>query len=139
MTDEKKPMTVDDAIGAYLKLRNKKDSMEAALKQQTDVISGVMKKLEHFLLTAAAEQGVDSFKTEHGTAFIKETDFASVEDWDALLEYVMNTKSFEFLTKKVNKTPVKEFIDANGGELPPGTSYGVQRGIQIRVPANNKK
>jgi hypothetical protein len=131
-------MTVDKLIGAYLKLRNKKDSIEAAAKQQTDNIAKLMTKLEQQLLQQCDAQGVDSFKTEHGTAFIKETDYASVEDWDAVIAFIEKNKAYEFLTKKVNKIPVREFIEEHNGEMPPGMSYGVRRGLTVRIPSTSK-
>lgn len=131
-------MTVDEAISAYLKLRIKKDSMDAATKQKTDAIKKIMTKLEHFLMEKADENGVDSFKTEHGTAFVKETDYASVEDWDKVVEFVTESQQFEFLTKKVNKVAVKEYIEENDGVLPPGMTYGIRKGMSVRIPPNSK-
>jgi len=138
MAEEKKAMTVDEAIAAFLKLRNKKDSMEAELKQKTDAIAKIMTKLEQYLMVQASEQGVDSFKTEHGTAFIKEADYASVEDWDVVLEFIADKQAYEFLTKKVNKLAVREYIEENDGLMPPGMTYGVRRGIQVRIPTGSK-
>lgn len=132
-------MTVDQIIGNYIKLRNKRDSLEAEVKQKTKAISDMMEKLEHKLLQLADDQGVDSFKTEHGTAFIKESDYASVEDWDAVLEFIEKEKAYEFLTKKVNKIPVREYIDTHEGVIPPGMSYGIRRGIQVRIPTKKAK
>jgi len=132
-------MNIDEAIAAYLKLRNKKESMEAELKQKTDSITKLMTKLEQFLMEECDKQGVDSFKTDSGTAFLKEADYASVEDWDAVLEFIEKNKAYEFLTKKVNKIPVREYIEENGGVLPPGMSYGMRRGLSVRIPTGSKK
>ena len=132
-------MNIDEAIAAYLKLRNKKESMEAELKQKTDSITKLMTKLEQFLMEECDKQGVDSFKTDSGTAFLKEADYASVEDWDAVLEFIEKNKAYEFLTKKVNKIPVREYIEENGGALPPGMTYGMRRGLSVRIPTGSKK
>ena len=132
-------MNIEEAIGAYLKLRNKKDSLEAELKQKTDSITKTMTKLEQFIMQECDKQGVDSFKTDSGTAFLKEADYASVEDWDAVLEFIENTKAYEFLTKKVNKIAVREYIDENGGALPPGMAYGMRRGLTVRIPTRSKQ
>jgi hypothetical protein len=131
-------MNIEDAIGAYLKLRNKKESLEAETKQKTDSIGKLMTKLEQFLMEECDKQGVDSFKTNNGTAFLKEADYASVEDWDAVIEFIEKSKSYEFLTKKVNKIAVREYIDENGGALPPGMTYGVRRGLSVRIPTGSK-
>jgi hypothetical protein len=135
MTDK---MTVDKAIENYVKLRIKKQEIENVVKEKTKKIDGLMTKLEHFLMTECAEQNVESFKTEHGTAFIKETDYASVDDWDAVIAFVAQEDAFEFMTKKVNKTAVKEYIEENKMP-PPGMSYGLRKDIQIRVPTTKSK
>jgi uncharacterized protein YlxP (DUF503 family) len=132
-------MTIDQAIESYLKLRDKKAAMEARLKEKTDMLNTVMTKLEHFLMEKANEQGVDSFKTDHGTAFIRETDYANVEDWDAVLDFIEKQKAYEFLTKKVNKIAVREYIEENEGSIPPGMAYGTRRALSVRIPATKKK
>ena len=38
-------MKVDDVIAAYMKLRDKKESMEAAVKEQTKTLKEQMEKL----------------------------------------------------------------------------------------------
>jgi hypothetical protein len=128
-------MTVDQVIGSYIKLRNKRDSIDAEAKQKTKLIGETMMKLEHHLMQLADAQGVDSFKTEHGTAFIKQSDYASVEDWDAVLGFIEGEKAYEFLTRKVNKLAVRDYIDTHEGVIPPGMSYGVRRDIQVRIPS----
>lgn len=133
-----KEMTVDKLIDAYLKLRNKKEALEASVKQKTEGITKLMTKLEQQLMQQCDEQGVDSFKTEHGTAFLKETDYASVDDWDAVVAFVSGSQAFEFLTKKLNKIAVREYIEENDGELPPGMSYGMRRGLTVKIPTGSK-
>ena len=61
---------VDDVIATYMKLRSQKEAIEAQMKEQTAAIKAKMEKLESWIKEQADVQGVTSFKTKHGTAFL---------------------------------------------------------------------
>lgn len=127
-------MTMGDVIKTYMTLREKKAVIVAALKEKTDKIDAAMGKIETYILAEANKQGVTSFKSNDGTAFISTVDYANVENWDALLEHITTTGQYELLNKAVNKTAVRGFIDQHKG-VPPGVKYGTKIGINIRKPA----
>lgn len=129
-------LTVDAAIAAYVKLRGKKSEIEAETKAKVGVINEQLAKIEAWLKLKADEQGVTSFKSAHGTAFLTTTDFAGVEDWDAFVEYVKENEAFHMLNKAVNKLSVRAYLDETK-ELPPGVKYGTKTEVQVRKP--NKK
>jgi hypothetical protein len=126
---------VDQVIAAYLKLRNKKDAIEAEAKERANELKGKMAKFEAWLKLRADEQGVTSFKTPHGTAFITTTDFANVADWDAVLEFIRTNDAYDMLEKRVSKTAVRAHIESTR-EVPAGVNYGTKLEVNIRKPAN---
>ncbi len=63
-------ITVDDVVAAYLKLRNKKEALEAETKDQVKTLKEKMEQFEAWIKEQADAQGVTSFKTKHGTAFL---------------------------------------------------------------------
>jgi hypothetical protein len=127
-------LQVDQVIAAYLKLRDKKDSMEAAVKEQVKEIKVKMEKLEAWLREQADAQGVTSFKTKAGTAFMTTTDFANVADWDAMLEFVRSNEAYDMLEKRVSKTAVRGYIEQHK-EVPAGVNYGTRLDVNVRRPA----
>lgn len=127
-------ITVDQAIAAYMKLRIQKDALENEVKEKVNTIKGKMTKLESWIKEQADAQGVTSFKTPSGTAFLTTTDFASVADWDAMLEYVREHDAFDMLEKRVSKTAVRSYIEAHK-QVPPGVNYGTKLEVNIRKPA----
>lgn len=131
-------ITVDKVVKAYIKLRNEKDAIMEKAKQECEEISANLDKLELWLRERSVEQGVDSFKTPHGTAFIVEKDYASVSDWPALLAWVRENEAFDVLTRGVSKTVVREYIQENNTQ-PPGVNYGVKREVQVRKPKVSAK
>lgn len=126
-------VNVDDVVSAYMKLRDKKESMEAAVKEQTKAIKEKMNQLEAWLKEKADADGVTSFKTKHGTAFLTTTDYATVADWDAVLNFIRENEAFDMLEKRVSKIAVRGYIESNKA-VPAGVNYGTKLEINIRKP-----
>ena len=134
--------SIDSLIEEYIDTRNSLDtarkewqSTEADYKQR-------MAEIEGILLAKSAETGVDSFKTQCGTAFKTTKDYVSYADDpgsdDLLHEYVMKTGDFGVFTRHLNKSHVKELIDA-GIELNEiGLKYDSEQVIQVRSPTKRK-
>jgi len=125
---------VDDVVATYMKLRSQKESMEAEVKDRVSTIKAKMEKLEAWIKEQADIQGVTSFKTKHGTAFLTTTDYANVADWDAVLDFIRTQEAFDMLEKRISKIAVRGYIEANKA-VPPGVNYGTKLEINIRKPA----
>ena len=126
-------VTVDDVVAAYLKLRNKKEAIEAEMKDQVKVLKEKMEQFEAWIKEQADAQGVTSFKTKHGTAFLTTTDYANVADWDAVLGFIRENEAYDMLEKRISKVAVRGYIDATKA-VPPGVNYGTKLEVNIRKP-----
>ncbi len=124
---------VDDVIATYMKLRSQKDSIEAETKEKVAGVKAKMEKLEAWIKEQADLQGVTSFKTKHGTAFLTTTDYATVADWDAMLTFVRENDAYDMLEKRVSKTAVRGYIEQTK-TVPPGVNYGTRLDVNIRKP-----
>lgn len=124
---------IDDVVATYMKLRSQKDAIEAEVKDKVSTIKAKMEKLEAWIKEQADVHGVSSFKTKHGTAFLTTTDYANVEDWDAVLDFIRTQEAFDMLEKCIRKIAVRGYIKANKA-VPPGVNYGTKLGITIRKP-----
>jgi hypothetical protein len=128
-------LTVDQVIEAYLKYRNKKEALEADIKDQVKELKEKMAKLEAWIKEKADADGVTSFKTTHGTAFLTTTDYANVADWDSVLNFIKENEAYDMLEKRVSKTAVRGYIDQNKA-VPSGVNYGTRIDVNVRKPAN---
>lgn len=126
-------VTVDKVIKKYMALRTEKERVEAAAKAEVAEIKKTLDKLEAWLMKKADEDGVTSFKTDHGTAFLSTTDFAGVEDWNAVLQFVQENDAWDMLQKSVSKVAVRGYLEEHK-EVPPGIKYGTKLDINIRKP-----
>jgi hypothetical protein len=125
---------VDEVIAAYMKLRSKKEAVEAQVKDEVKALKSKMEKLEAWIKEQADAQGVTSFKTKHGTAFLTTTDYANVADWDAVLDFIRDNEAFDMLEKRISKIAVRGYIEQNKA-VPPGVNYGTKLDVNIRKPA----
>lgn len=128
-----KELTVDAVIDTYIKLRAQKEVVEADVKDRLAGIKEKMLKLEAWIQAKSEETGVKSFKTDAGTAFMSTADFASVGDWDAVLDFIKTHDAYDMLNKAVNKKAVREYIDANGA-IPSGVNFGTKLSVSVRRP-----
>lgn len=127
-------VNVDDVIATYMKLRDQKAAIEGEVKEKVSTIKAKMEKLESWIKEKADAEGVTSFKTKHGTAFLTTTDYANVADWDAVLNFIQENQAFDMLQKRVSKTAVRGYIDQTKA-VPPGINYGTKLEVNVRKPA----
>lgn len=125
---------IDDVIATYMKLRDKKAAIEAEAKDRVAEIKAKMEKIEAYVKVRAETEGVTSFKTPHGTAFLSTTDYAQVADWDSFIEFVRTEDAYEMLEKRVSKTAVREYIEQTKN-VPPGVNYGTRLEVNFRKPS----
>lgn len=122
---------IDSLVKKYVELRDAIDAVNAEAKKRVTVLEEAQEVIASVLMKLAKEQGVTSFKTESGTAFIATKDHAGVADWPRVLEFIEQNKAWNLLNKAVNKTAVKEYISQHETP-PPGVNYTVVQEIQVR-------
>ena len=130
-------ITVDEVVAAYIKLRDKKAQIKAEAEQKMGEITTKMDKLETWVKQQADTQGVTSFKTKHGTAFLTTTDYANVADWDAILAFVRENEAYDMFEKRISKTAVRGYIEQTKA-VPPGVNYGTRIEVNVRKPTNKE-
>lgn len=127
-------MNADELVAKYVKCR---DHIKAKDKEHKDAMAKykeLLEKLGMALGKMMNKTGADSLKTKSGTAFKAEKDFVSVEDWDAVLKYAVDSGNLEMFSKSVKKDAAKEYMKENNGEMMPGTKYDKKIEIQVRRP-----
>ena len=127
-------ISVDKVIKAYISVRAQKDAIEAKAKADVEELKAKLGKFEAWLQAKADETGVKSFKTDYGTAFLTTSDFANVADWDAVLNFIKTNDAYDMLERRVSKTAVRSYLDANKA-VPDGVTFGTRISISVRKPA----
>lgn len=124
---------IADVIKTYRKLRDQKESIEAEVKERVVQIKTKLEKLEAYLKEQMDAQGLTSFKSPDGTAFLTTTDYANVANWDDTLGFIIENEAYDMLEKRVSKTAVRGYIDKHKA-IPPGVTYGTKIEVNVRKP-----
>lgn len=127
-------LQIGDVIKTYVRLRDEKAKIDAEAEEKTAKIKAALTKLEAYIKQQADALGVVSFKSDYGTAFVSTVDYAGVDNWDAVLDYIKNNGAYELLNKAVNKSAVRAYIEEHKA-VPPGVNYGTKITINVRKPS----
>lgn len=120
-------------VEKYVKLREIIATKEAEHKAALAPYKQAMDDVETALLKYFNESGIENIKTAAGTAYVSTKTTASVADWDALFNnFILTNRAWEFLERRVSKSAVEAFKEANEGQLPPGINYTAVRTVNIR-------
>ena len=128
-------MKINEAVELYIKMRDKKAQMKSEFDEQIAPLNEKMEKLEVKLLQAFQTLGMDSVKTEFGTAYTTVRTSASVADKDAFMNFVKEQGEWSLLEIRAAKLAVEQFRDANDNELPPGINIREERVVNVRRSA----
>jgi phage host-nuclease inhibitor protein Gam len=128
-------MKLSEAVSLYIQLRDKKAEMKAEFDASIAPLNDKMDKLEAKLLDVFNKTGMDSVKTENGTAYTAVRTTASIADREAFMEFVKANEEWSLLEVRASKTAIEQFRDSNNDELPPGVNIRSERVVNIRRSA----
>jgi phage host-nuclease inhibitor protein Gam len=128
-------MKLSEAVSIYIQLRDKKAEMKAEFDARIAPLNEKMDKLEAKLLDVFNKTGMDSVKTENGTAYTAVRTSASIADREAFMEFVKANEEWSLLEVRASKTAVEQFRESNNDELPPGINIRTERVVNIRRSA----
>jgi len=104
-------MKIDEVVNQYIDLRNQ----VSAKKKEFDTFKREcemdMKDLELQILEVSNQTGVDSFKTEFGTAYRSTKTYAKMLDPNSRIEYAKRTGDYGLFTNHISKAHAIELLD----------------------------
>ena len=139
MSEPIKFKSIDEAIEAYVSTRDELRAKQQAFKLEEDSMKARMEQISMWLRDKADELGVDSFKTQFGTAYrsVKTSYRVATGGWDSFIGWVKETGNFQCLEKRVAKLATKEIHD-DTGEIPPGLDYVAEVEFDVCRPTKAK-
>ena len=123
---------INAVVEHYVKLRDHKALLDAEHKARVAEIDAQMKNAESFLLGHLNETGLDRMGTSAGTVYVTVKTMPSIKDRSALTDYIKATGQIELLQMRVSSTAVKEFLEHNNNQLPPGVDITTAREVSVR-------
>lgn len=127
-------MKLSEAVEMYIKMRDKKAEMKADFDASIAPLNEKMEKLEAKLLDVFNKTGMDSVKTEFGTAYATTRSTASIADREVFMDYVKANEEWSLLEARVSKTAVEQFRSIHD-DLPPGVNVRTERVVNVRRSA----
>lgn len=124
-------MDVTKLTTAYVNLRDARKKLASEYQQQDNELKAKQELIETEMLRFMNDSNMDSVKTPAGTFYRQENLRPSASDWDAFYAWIKKNDAFEALERRVKKDFVKNYMDENNGDLPPGVS--VYREFVARV------
>jgi len=104
---------LNDLLAEYGKTRDEIKSLQAQEKE----LNVIKRELEYQITIRMQEEGLDKISNSGRTVSIKQEIVPTVEDWDALQEYIAKTSRFELLQKRMSATAYREAIGL-GDDIP---------------------
>jgi hypothetical protein len=124
-------MTIAELVEKYIQCRDKKAEYKAEYDLKVAKVEEAMDKIENKFLEVFASTGMESIRTEFGTAFASSRTSCTVADKEVFMDYVIKNQEWPLLEVKPAKKAVEEFKTATD-ELPPGLNWTVERVVSVR-------
>ena len=129
MTDELSP---DVVMSRRFDLAEQMDIIAARHKSELAPLAEELHLCEMFIKDFMNTSGSQQFKNTNGhMAFFTTKDSVSVEDFEQTVAFIKANDAWTLLNRAVNKTAVKEYIEANNTP-PPGVKYESYRDLAWR-------
>ena len=124
-------MKLSDLVSKYIEMRDKKYELKHQYEFKAAQLDEVLGKIESKLLQVFDSAGMDSVKTEFGTAYASTRSMASVADKETFMNFIKENEEWSLMEVRAAKLAIEQYKDANG-DLPPGVNYREERVVNIR-------
>lgn len=127
---------MDQVVQAYNAIRDARTARRRAWEEKDLELEEDQRTLKVHMLDLLNKTGAKSIATDAGTVYRSLKVKPSAADWTAIYDWIaQNPDRFELLEKRLKSTFVKEFMEENEGQAPPGVN--VHREYEVSVRRNN--
>ena len=124
-------MNYDIAAEKYLQVRKEVDDLERVHKTAKAVLTEKLVALENWMTAKAQEDGLETVKTPHGTAYWSVHHTATVGSREEFFNFCKEHDAWDMVESRASKTGVKSYIEANGAP-PPGVNFSSAKVFNMR-------
>lgn len=116
----------------YIKMRDKKSEIKKEYDEKVKAIEADMERIQQAFMDHMKATGVESMRTEFGTAYrtVKKTYITN--DWGSLHKFILDHQVPELLDKRINQTNMKAFLEEHPDLLPAGLNSTMEYSVTIR-------
>lgn len=133
MTDQKKPVTLERLLKAYINIRDTRSKNKRAFEEHDADLKRKMDKIEVALLKSMNAAGSDQLKVSGlATAVKSKKERANARDWLAINDHIRATGNLDLLQRRLALGAVRTYVDENKGKMPPGIDITTEIGVTVR-------
>ena len=125
-------MKINELVEKYRQLRDKTAEIKERHKQELAPYNDAMEKIEAAVLKFLDETGQESARCDTGTAYIANRVSITVADGPAFRGFCEEQELPHLMETRPAKSAVEEWMQTNGGALPPGLNYSSERVVNFR-------
>jgi hypothetical protein len=127
MSEVEDKIQLGDYVGAYIAIRNQRDTLKRKFEAEDVGLKEELKKLEAVMLQEC--NNMNAIKT------LRENFVCS--DWDGLKSFIMENNLVELLQQRLHNGNLKEYLISHGEDgLPPGINSMREYSIVVKKPTN---
>lgn len=123
--------SIEKIVNAYVQIRDQKKELADRHKEEIKPFNDKLKTLESVLLRELDNSGGESVRCKSGTVYRIHRTSSKVENWDEVLQFILDNELYHILEKRVSKSAVEEYVEANG-EAPPGVAITTDATVGVR-------
>lgn len=124
-------MNYEIAAEKYLLVRKDIDALDREYKERKAKLTEKLVALENWMTAKAQEDGLESVKTNAGTAYWTTHNTATVASREDFFNFCKEQDAWDMVEARASKTGVKSFIEAHGSP-PPGVNFSSTRVFNLR-------
>ena len=124
-------MKLSELIDKYIEIRDKKAQLKAEYDAKKGKMDEALGKIEAVILKTFETSGMESAKTEKGTAYPSKLVTATVADPDVFMRHVIENQAWHMIEKRCSKVGVEQYR-AEHDEPPPGINWREERVVNVR-------
>jgi hypothetical protein len=137
MSEVEDKVQLGDYVGAYIAIRNQRDTLKRKFEAEDVGLKEELKKLEAVMLQECNNINADSIKTSSGTVIKTLRENFICSDWDGLKSFIMENNLVELLQQRLHNGNLKEYLVSHGEDgLPPGINSMREYSIVVKKPTN---
>lgn len=123
---------VDTLVSVYIKIRDKKNEIAAKAREEEELLNLKLKKVDGLLLKYCQDNNIESVRTESGTFYRSVKQKFWTSDWESMNKFIMEHGVPELLEKRIHQGNLKQFLEDNPDQLPPGLNCDSEYTVTVR-------
>lgn len=123
---------VDKLTKVYLKIKQRRSELAAQFKEEDGKLVEQQEQIKRALLGYLKSENLDSVKTANGTFYRSTKTKYWTSDWESMYRFIVDNQVPELLSKAINQSNMKQFLEENPDLLPKGLNVDSEYVVSVR-------